>query len=158
MLISVQGSLGGGAAPGAAGPRGREFPSGPAAAPRRAGDTGGPGRERQRGRSLERRRRLRAPGRPSAAGSAEPRAPSLRRQGKLRQAGEGCGLPPEPLSPAGQPGPGSFLGLCLPVQMFALAGRTLLPAHHPFPRHCQFRTAHGSFKHVHLCLPWSAFN
>lgn len=43
MLISVQGSLGGGAAPGAGGPLGREFPSGPAAAPRRAGGTGGGG-------------------------------------------------------------------------------------------------------------------
>lgn len=144
MLISVQGSLAGGAAPGAGGPRGRSFlPDRPP--PRagqevpagRAGGTGGPGRA-VAGAAAP----AAGPRAPQRSRPAERQAPSLRRPGKLRQGG-GLGLPPEPLSPAGPPGPDRCLGLCLRVQVFTLAGRTLLPRQHPFPRHCQLGAAHG---------------
>ncbi|XP_051656963.1 collagen alpha-1(II) chain-like isoform X6 [Manacus candei] len=59
MLISVQGSLGGEAAPGAGGPAVREFPYGPAAAPPGAGGTCGPGRGYRWRCGLRSRRRCR---------------------------------------------------------------------------------------------------
>lgn len=153
MLISVQGSLGGGAALGAGAPRDQEFPSGPAAAPRRAGGTGqkvpaGPGRRYRQGRAGP--GRAGGGGRRSGGADCGPQGAPALPLGRATdavppppgetEAGGGCGLPPEPLSPAGQPGPGRCLGLCLPVQVFTSAGRTPLPRHHhPFPRHCQFR-------------------
>lgn len=106
MLISAQSGLGRGGAPGAGGPRAREFPSGPAAAPRRGGryrrGSGGAGRPagevaeaaglaavpRATGAS-----RREAPQRPAQRSRlAKRRAPSLRCGGETeaRRRG-GCG-------------------------------------------------------------------
>ncbi|XP_051656961.1 collagen alpha-1(I) chain-like isoform X4 [Manacus candei] len=79
MLISVQGSLGGEAAPGAGGPAVREFPYGPAAAPPGAGGTCGPGRGYRWRCGLRSRRRCR--GCPAAV----PKVPSGGAEGAQRR-------------------------------------------------------------------------
>lgn len=159
MLISVQGSLGGGAAPGAGGPRGRQFPSGPAAAPRRAGGTGGPGRAGGGGRWS------------GGAGCGPRGAPALPLGGAA-----GSVLPPPGETEAGGRGLRAATGTAVtcgtawpgqvPWGVFASSGLHLCRPHTapktspvpaPLPvQGCPWK----SFKqvsHVQLCLWWSAF-